>query len=146
VNLRDASNSGDAARLDLTPLIDVVFQLLIFFVITMTFHANNESLLPVDLAEVASGGEGAREAFMGATITVTAAGAVVMDGRDTLSDAELRARLVEIHAYEPKAQILLRGDERASHGRVLVVLDIVKSVGFATVDMVVTRFEPGGAG
>ncbi|TPV92772.1 MAG: biopolymer transporter ExbD [Myxococcales bacterium FL481] len=141
--MRLSQNGGgdDGTTIELTPLIDVVFQLLIFFMITMTFQKNNEYLLPVDLAQVQSGGEAKDEVFEGLTITVSKDGNVLVNGKEPLTTEQLRTRLRETYAVNPYAQILLRGDEKATHGGVLEVLDTVKLVGFARVDMVVTRFE-----
>ena len=140
MNIRGASSEGDEARVELTPLIDVVFQLIIFFMLTMSF-ARNEYLMPVDLAQVGGGGEDEQSqgAWVGLTITVTSDGDVVLDGDIPLTVDELRERLVEVHEASPNAQILLRGDKDAKHGIVLVVLDMVESIGFNRVDMVVTR-------
>ena len=136
-----SSDDEGAGGLDLTPLIDVVFQLLIFFVITMTFASNNEYLLPIELAEAAAGSADQDNRFRGMTITVLADGKVVLDGDEAVDDEVVRARLLELYQHDAEAPILLRGDEKASHGRVLSLLDLVTQVGFTRVDMVVTRFE-----
>lgn len=140
MNIRGGSSEGDEARVELTPLIDVVFQLIIFFMLTMSF-ARNEYLIPVDLAQVGGGDEDQQSqgAWVGLTITVTSDGDVVLDGNIPLTVDELRERLVEVHDASPNAQVLLRGDKDAKHGIVLVVLDMVEAIGFSRVDMVVTR-------
>lgn len=141
MNIGRAADSEDSGSINLTPLIDVVFQLLIFFVITMTFASHNEYLLPVELAEAAAGEAESDNAFDGVTITVMADGQVVLDGDEALADVVVRERLEALHERNAQAPILLRGDENASHGRVLALLDLVTQVGFTRVDMVVTRFE-----
>ena len=141
MNIGRASDKDASASLNLTPLIDVVFQLLIFFVITMTFASHNEYLLPVDLAEAAAGEADSDNQFDGMTITVLADGQVVLDGDEALGDEAVRSRLLDLYARNAEAPILLRGDEAASHGRVLALLDLVTQVGFTRVDMVVTQFE-----
>jgi biopolymer transport protein ExbD len=137
MNIGRASDDVDEG-LNLTPLIDVVFQLLIFFVITMTFASHNEYLLPIDLAEAAAGQPDQDNPFEGMTISVMANGQVVLDGDEPVTDAAVRERLLALRERNPDAQILLRGDEHASHGRVLKLLDLVTEVGFGRVDMVVT--------
>ena len=69
MNIGRASDGGDDSSINPTPLIDVVFQLLIFFMITMTFSSHNEYLLPVDLAEAAAGEPDDDNEFDGMTIT-----------------------------------------------------------------------------
>ena len=141
MNIGQASDGDGSAALNLTPLIDVVFQLLIFFVITMTFASSNELLLPVDLAEAIAGQADGDNQFDGMTITVMADGQVVLDGEEAVEDQVVLDRLQELYARNTEAAILLRGDEAATHGRVLGLLDLVTQVGFTTVDMVVTDFE-----
>lgn len=135
------ADDGEGPSMNLTPLIDVVFQLLIFFMITMTFSSHNEYLLPVDLAEAAAGSADDDNDFDGMTITVMADGQVVLDGDETLTDDVVLERLQALYARNANAPIMLRGDEAASHGRVLSLLDLVTQVGFSRVDMVVTQFE-----
>ena len=134
------SNPEDDARLDLTPLIDVVFQLLIFFMVTMSFVKNREYLLPIDLAEAGAAEDTQESTFTGMTLTVLADGKVVLDGDETVTDDDVKTRLDDLYARDPSAPILLRGDENASHGRVLSLLDLVKQTGFVHVDMIVTKF------
>ena len=135
------AEDGDSPSINLTPLIDVVFQLLIFFMITMTFSSHNEYLLPVDLAEAAAGSADDDNEFDGMTITVMADGQVVLDGDEPLADDVVLERLETLYDRNADAPIMLRGDEAASHGRVLTLLDLVTQVGFTRVDMVVTQFE-----
>lgn len=135
------AEDGDSPSINLTPLIDVVFQLLIFFMITMTFSSHNEYLLPVDLAEAAAGSPDDDNEFEGMTITVMADGQVVLDGEEPLADDVVLKRLQALYERNAEASIMLRGDEAASHGRVLTLLDYVTQVGFTRVDMVVTQFE-----
>ncbi|MCA9653821.1 MAG: biopolymer transporter ExbD [Myxococcales bacterium] len=141
MNIGRASDGGDDSSINLTPLIDVVFQLLIFFMITMTFSSHNEYLLPVDLAEAAAGEPDDDNEFDGMTITVLADGQVVLDGEEPLADEVVRQRLLELYDHNAEASIVLRGDEAATHGRVLSLLDLVTQVGFSRVDMVVTQLE-----
>ncbi|MEX1362797.1 MAG: biopolymer transporter ExbD [Nannocystaceae bacterium] len=141
MNIGRAQDGDDDASINLTPLIDVVFQLLIFFMITMTFASHNEYLLPVDLAEAAAGKDDTDNDFDGMTITVMADGQVVLDGDEPLADSVVQQRLQALYDRNADAPIMLRGDEAASHGRVLALLDLVTRVGFSRVDMVVTQFE-----
>ncbi len=118
----------------------MVFQLLIFFMVTMSFVKNREYLLPIDLAEAGAAEDTQESTFTGMTLTVLADGKVVLDGDETLTDEDVKERLDDLYARDPGAPILLRGDENASHGRVLSLLDLVKQTGFVHVDMIVTKF------
>lgn len=134
-----AVDDEDGSEPNMTPLIDVVFQLLIFFVLTMTYAVQSELLLPVELARARAGMTPGEEAFTGVTITVTADGLAVVDGDEPLLDEELGAHLREVKRDRADARVLIRGDRAASHGRMIEVLGLVTRIGFARVDFVVTR-------
>ena len=137
-----AADEDNEARVELTPLIDVVFQLLIFFMVTMSFVKNREYLLPVDLAETTMAETPSDDPYRGLTITVMEDDKVVVDGDEVLTDDdEVESRLRSLYAEDVGAQIMLRGDEAARHGRVIAMLDLVKAIGFDRVDMIVTTFE-----
>ena len=137
----DDGDGEQEATVELTPLIDVVFQLLIFFMVTMSFVKNREYLLPVDLTETSMAEQPPDEAFDGMTITVLADDKVIVDGDEVLDDTVVQKRLERLYAHNPAAHIMMRGDEAASHGRVLRLLDLVKSMGFHKVDMIVTTVD-----
>ena len=137
----DDGEGEQEATVELTPLIDVVFQLLIFFMVTMSFVKNREYLLPVDLTETAMAEQPSDEAFEGMTITVLADDKVVIDGDEVTDDATVERRLQTLHSRNAGAHIMLRGDEAATHGRVLHLLDLVKAMGFHKVDMIVTTAD-----
>lgn len=129
------------ATLDLTPLIDVVFLLLIFFLVTATFaQSQAQSSVPVDLPEGATGQTvGADERITvhlqdDGTITVERAG----DEPSTVPDVEqLRRILGELHLEEPGTPVYLRGDREVPYGRVMEVLDTARAAGFRQVYNVV---------
>ena len=58
-------------------------------------------------------------------------GALYLNGRAT-TPAELRASVRDAVAKDPKTQAIIAGDKSVSHGRVVWVLDVVKSLGIAS--------------
>jgi biopolymer transport protein ExbD len=138
MNLRPSAERRTEPNLELTPLIDIVFLLLIFFLITTSFARNEESSVPIELAEASSGASSSEgQSFV---LSVTSKGDVVVDDRgDPVSGESLRRRLEALHDENPDARVLLRGDRETSHGRILEILDVAKEVGFTSVDMVVRR-------
>jgi len=140
MNLR-GSRRREEATIELTPLIDVVFLLLIFFLLTSTIQQANqassrESAIPIELPEASSGAEDVQGDPL--TLTVNDEGDVVIEGGPELEGASIEEKLLDLHKKDPEAQILLRGDEAASHGRVIQLLGVVKSIGFKRVDLVVS--------
>ncbi len=110
---------------NLTSLIDVLFMLLIFFMLSSTF----KNALGVDIvlphADTAANQEGnPRE------IIVDAAGGLFF-GTRKLSPEELKTELAAIVQAEPNAPLLLRADKHADFQDVLTVIDIARAVGGA---------------
>ncbi|NIA13722.1 MAG: hypothetical protein GWP08_06540 [Nitrospiraceae bacterium] len=118
--------------LDMTPLIDVVFQLILFFMLSSTFVV--QSSINIETAEA----KGA-VAFEQKDISIT----LVYDenapeGRGPLYVNEVRVKdmgeltqvLSEAHAERPETQVLVRPDKRIPSARLIEVLGIANSVGF----------------
>lgn len=143
MNLRPGSRRREMATIDLTPLIDVVFLLLIFFLLTSAIQQSNasdsrEALIPIDVPDAQSGAQDIQGDPL--TLTITKAGEVELQGGPKdLEGESVEAQLISLYKLDPNAQILLRGDTNASHGKVIELLDVVKSIGFKRVDLVILR-------
>jgi biopolymer transport protein ExbD len=120
--------------LDLTPMLDVVFLLLIFFMLTSIFA---KPLLPLDLPEAASG-QVAGEPEIRLSIS--------RDGRLHLNETEiglelLGPRLGEMLAGKMARDISLRADQGVPFGRVVEIMDLAKQAGAVNI-AVVTEKKP----
>jgi len=107
-------------ELSMAPMIDVVFQLLIFFMVSTTY-ANEEKDLEVELPTAQSGaasGAAAQELV----INVFRDGRVSLAGR-ALASGELERELSQVAGRNPKTQVTIRGDRLASHERIVAVMD-----------------------
>lgn len=115
-------NKGmSAGALSLTPLIDVVFLLLIFFLVASRFE-QEERYMDVTLPEVADAQPTAlpgREVF----VTVTPGGEFYV-GEERLTAARLRTRLKALYAANPgKNRVTIRADSGSNAGALVTVLD-----------------------
>ncbi|TXD37070.1 biopolymer transporter ExbD [Lujinxingia vulgaris] len=127
------------ATLELTPLIDVIFLLLIFFVMTTAPQSSPLERIGVDLPEAASGAALDEAEAERVVLRVAADGAVFEereDGERVSVEAPL-AFLQEVHGERPAATVWLFGDEEAAHGAVIRLLDAAREVGFKKVHMAV---------
>jgi biopolymer transport protein ExbD len=106
-------------RLELTPLIDVVFLLLVFFVFALVLMVRADTL-DLRLPEVGTGDPAERiEAIR---VTLTADGDVLVEGQATEQGAvgeSVHAAL----AARPGAPVVLSADERASAGALIELAD-----------------------
>ncbi len=111
---------------DVTPLIDVVFLLLIFFMITTTFV--NSPGLEVDLPKASSSDTQAQPSDV--TIAVDEEGEIVFRHKK-VSEQELSALLEAAQADNPNATVIVQADQEVFHGLVVKVMDIAKNAGFS---------------
>ena len=127
------------ARLDLTPLIDIIFQLVLFFMVSTTFvsSAGIEVQLPESSADLIL-----RES-RDLNVWVTEEGGVLLDDEpvdfDVLSD-EFERRF----ALEPDVTVIIKADENVGHGRVVQVMDLARQKGLTNLAIATERLGAEG--
>lgn len=136
MNFRGRPKRSADAELDLTSLIDVIFILLIFFLVTASFTQTQDQSVPVDLPEGSSGGD--IQAQEELTIFIEANGTVTLRVQDEVIDSgveakDLNARLRTVHQEIGTRPVFLRGDEMVRYGEVVRVLDACRDAGFKQV-------------
>lgn len=137
MNMRGKNGRRVEPTIELMPLIDVVFLLLIFFLITTSFAQTPESQIPVNLPSGVSGvssGQGEQVVFV-----VTPDGGIEIEGNVEVPEGSLDERLEWIQREKPEVNMLLKGDSEASHGRVVEILDLIKAKGFKKVNLVIKK-------
>ena len=121
---------------DLTPLIDVTFQLLIFFLLTSSYVSpisEKRSSVDIELPEASE--KRAQTAYDGFRISISQAGKIFLDDGAEVSFEELEVRLLELKRAPEKTLVLISGDRKANYGEVARVLELVQVVGLpASVD------------
>lgn len=129
------------ATLELTPLIDVIFLLLIFFVMTTTPAMNVVERLDVDLPGAASGEAPETEDDLRVVVKVHSDGRIMVREGDEGAEepvSDLDQTMSRIFDEQPEATIWIQGDVEASHGAVIELLDVTRRVGFGRVHMAVS--------
>ena len=117
-----------ATVVDITALVDVVFQLLIFFLLTSSYVSQASSrdapTIPVDVPESNLTPEpGQLEEF---TIAITADGTIYVGANEEVALDELRVRLLRTADRNPNTVVLIRGDEAAAYGRIAQVMEAAR--------------------
>jgi len=124
------SGGKKRARIEIIPLIDVIFFLLATFVL-FTLSLNKSAGPHVSLPSSETGEP--RDPSGTATITVTTEGTMAWD-KDPVTLDEFIARLQQFHIEHPDdARILINGDADASFSSVIYVFDEVRKVGISKV-------------
>ena len=112
------------ARIEIIPMIDTIFFLLVFFMIS-TLSMARYTGLPVNLPKAASGQQPASESV---AITMTTDGKVFIDKQEVPRE-NVRTVLQQRLSEKPDLLILINADERVEHGRVVDVLDNARQAG-----------------
>jgi biopolymer transport protein ExbD len=138
-SLHDALASGGAkkARIEIIPLIDVIFFLLATFVL-FTLSLNKSGGLSVALP--ASETSEARNPDGAVTISITTEGTLAWDKTPVTLD-EFVARLQAYKQVEPNPKVLINGDENAMFAQVRYVVDEARKAGIGKV-LIETRIKP----
>ena len=110
--------------IDLTPLIDVVFQLLIFFVLTSTFQNNPSFRVKLPKAK----NRDVTQEPKSVVITIGKEGRIEVDGK-TVDERELEMRLCAAAQADATTGVNIRADEATQHQFVIRVMDAAKGCG-----------------
>jgi len=121
-----ARRRGKAAALqiDLTPLIDVVFQLLIFFVLTSTFQTNPSFRVKLPKAK----NKDVTQDPKAVVISIGKDGRIEVDGKG-VDERELQMRLCAAAQEDASTGVNIRADEATQHQFVIRVMDAARGCG-----------------
>lgn len=122
------SNNEQSIGVDLTPVIDMVFMLLIFFLVATTFQ-QQEREAKVALPQAAASAP-ISSAMREIVINVTRDGTMIVNTR-AVDEASLLSMLKSAAAQNPGQKVNVRGDRDAAYGMVARALDLCKQAGIA---------------
>jgi len=108
----------------LAPLVDIVFLLLVFFLVATTY-LDEEKDLAVKLPSASSAGGGPAARLERVLVNVRADGTIVLDKRP-VSREELYRALVEARRANPDIPVVLRGDLSVTHGEIVGIFDVCR--------------------
>ncbi len=129
---RFSRNNSDALTVDLTPMIDMVFILLIFFLVTASFNKMNA----IDIQRP----DGATNDIQGAVslvVSIDAESGVWIEG-EPVDIRKLRSRVKTLSGGE-HTSVMLNADRSVDTGRLIEVLDQVRLAGVDNVAVATAR-------
>jgi biopolymer transport protein ExbD len=113
----------DDTELDMTPMLDIVFIMLIFFIVTTSFVKESGVSVSTPQASTAS-----RQDNTNIFIAITARGEVWIDRRP-VDPRSVRAIVARLHADNPEGSVIIQSDEDASTRMLVEVMDQVRLAG-----------------
>lgn len=117
----------EETELDMTPMLDIVFIMLIFFIVTTSFVKESGVTVSSPQAETAAQQENAN-----IFIAITAGGEVWIDRRP-VDPRSVRAIVARLHADNPEGSVIIQSDEDASTGMLVDVMDQVRLAGIEAI-------------
>ncbi len=128
----NGKKSGLGAALDITPIVDTVFNLLIFFALSLSFAATSGGI-NVKLPKAASAEPVKNEQL---TINLTKDDKLYFNDKTTTLDALAEA----LRKNENKESlVIIRADDSVPHGKVVELMDTVKTQGFSKLAIAVEQ-------
>lgn len=127
--LSKGKSDDGAGEIDLTPMLDVVFILLIFFIVTSVFvkEAGYDVLRPVATTAESITVEPI-------LIAISPAGEIWMDG-DVVLQRNLRLRIEQRLAETPNAGVVIQADQTATNEYVLMVMNAAREAEVNTIQI-----------
>ncbi|MBC8209580.1 MAG: biopolymer transporter ExbD [Gammaproteobacteria bacterium] len=126
----------DDSGVNLTPLIDVVFLLLIFFMVSTTFDSTSE--LKIELPEASANKPAAPSRL---TIIIDAEGLYYLNGKK-LKNQSADLLLLEVHqlvADDKEMPVVIQSDARSPVQSLVTALDIVGQIGLSRLSIATTK-------
>lgn len=121
--MRNHSQQEEDTEINMTPMLDIVFIMLIFFIVTAVFVKESGVTVLKPSAETA-----VVQRQVAILIAVTADGEIFINREETALDA-LRTAVEKLHAENPKGSVAIQGDEEADAVLVMKVYDAIRDAG-----------------
>lgn len=115
-------NSDDESAVDLTPMLDVVFIMLIFFIVTATFI--KEAGVEVNRPDANTADQKDNTTVL---VAINADNSIWIDKR-RVDVRSVRANIERLHAESPEGGVVIQADELASVKTFTAVLDAAREV------------------
>ncbi|MFM8356620.1 MAG: ExbD/TolR family protein, partial [Gammaproteobacteria bacterium] len=120
-NMSRFSGTQEQSEINLTPMLDVVFIMLIFFIVTASFikQAGIDVLRPEALT-------GEQRPTVSVLVAISETGEIWVD-KKKVEPTAVRAAIERLHAENPKGSVVVQADKAAKNERLMMVLSAVRA-------------------
>ena len=125
-NLTPQAEEGE---IDITPMLDVVFIMLIFFIVTASFV--KESGIEVNRPDASTAQSKPRANIL---IAISDLGEIWIDKRK-VEESQVRANIERMHAENPQGTVVIQADEEAKTRLLVAVMDAARAAGVTDVSL-----------
>ncbi len=122
--MRDhAQKNDEETEINMTPMLDIVFIMLIFFIVTAVF------VKEAGINVIKPAAESARIQKQVSILIAVTPNDLVYINREPVDPTSVRAVIEKLHSENPKGTIAIQADEKAKAGIVMAVYDAVREAG-----------------
>ena len=126
---RKSVQETDDATIDVTPMLDVVFIMLIFFIVTASFV--KEAGIDVSRPDAATAVRKERGNIL---VAITENGQIWINKRQ-VDPRAVRANIERMHAENPQGAVVIQADEHSENGLLVQVMDAARQAGVFNVSI-----------
>ena len=119
----------DETEIDITPMLDVVFIMLIFFIVTASFV--KESGIEVNRPEASTSQSKPRASIL---VAINDLGEIWINKRK-IEEGQVRANIERLHAENPQGSVVVQADEEAKTKVLVAVMDAAREAGVRDVSL-----------
>jgi len=127
--MRKRRASPESAEIDLTPMLDVTFIMLIFFIVTASFV--KESGIEVNRPDAATAEKKERANIL---VAISESGQIWIDKRQ-VDPRALRANIERLAAENPQGAVVIQADEESKNRLLVQVMDAAKLAGVENISL-----------
>lgn len=126
-NKSGVSAEEEESTIDLTPMLDVVFIMLIFFIVTASFI--KEAGIDVNRPFASTADKQADAAIL---VAISSNDEIWIDRRMT-EVSSVRSVIEKLHQENPKGSLVIQADEKSTNAMLVVVMEAAKQAGVTNV-------------
>ena len=116
--------------IEMTPLIDIIFQLVLFFMVTTTFQ--QAPSIDIQLPEAATDNSSSQD--QSTEIWLNEQGSISID-REDIDEKELRVRIQEKLGQQKNLNVIVNADGRLPHKQAVHIIDLLQQLGVENISI-----------
>ena len=127
-----SKRAGIRSNVDMTPMIDIVFQLILFFLVSTTF-----AILPGIKLKLPSSHTSEGTSYQGITITADADGLLFFNEKEVTMET-LGGELAAFDTGDVKKDefpVSLEADSEVTNGTIVGIFDVIRESGYAVINL-----------
>lgn len=133
--MRRRQRPEDEAEINITPMLDVVFIMLIFFIVTTSFVREKG----LDISRPQKSDQQQVEEDIGQILVEIDGNSQITVNKRSVDDQAVRANLERERAQKPKAPLIIASHPDADTNSLVIVLDAANLIGIDNISVATTR-------